>query len=79
MKDLKQLYDKHYEIIDSIEYQEILNDEIEGFISILYDVDLEELLNYFIHVNIGDIKSALYNGTLTFYKCNSDYIAVLES
>ena len=79
MKQLKQLYNKHYEKIDNMEYKELLIDNKIGYISMLEDVDLEELLYNFIDVNINDIKVALYNGTLSFYKWSSYYIAVLES
>ena len=79
MEKLKQLFNKHYTTINSLEYMALYDDMVDGFISILYDVDLEELLNYFINVSINDIQEALYNGTLSFYKCGSDYIAILEN
>lgn len=85
MKKLKQLFNKHYVEIDDLEYEALIYDSLGGYISLLDDIDLEELLNYFIDVSINDIESALYNGTLHFYKCNtdylanSDYIAVLEN
>lgn len=79
MKQLQKLYEKHYTTINSIEYRALYNDMIDGYISILRDEDLNELLDYFIDVSIQEIESALYDGTLSFYKCGSDYIAILES
>ena len=79
MKQLKQLFNKFYIEIDKFEYMEYLEETNTGYISMLYDIELEELLNYFIDVTVEDMQSALYNGTLHFYKYDNNYIAVLES
>ena len=79
MRELKYLYDKFYVEIDDVEYEGLIYDSLGGYMSLFHDVDLEELLNYFIEISPLEIQSALYNGTLTFYKWRGDYIAVLES
>ena len=76
---MKQLFEKHYTNINRIEYMALYNDSLEGYTSMLCDIELEELLNYFADVTLEDIETALYNGTLSFYKYNNNYIAVLES
>lgn len=79
MKELKQLFNKHYTSINNLEYIALYHDSLDGYISILSDIELEELLYNFIDVSINDIKVALYNGTLSLYKRHNTYIAVLES
>ena len=79
MKQLEQLFNRFYIEIDDFEYMEYIEETETGYISLLSDIELDELLNYFIHVNLEDIKVALYNGTLHFYKYDDNYIAVLES
>lgn len=79
MRTIEQLFNKHAVDITDLDYNDIMVDYKEGFIMVINDIDLDELLNYFIDISPIEVEQALYNTTLSFYTYNNEYMAVFQS